>query len=78
MGWPMSTGPSKNSGLPRRYPGDQAMMDAYRSGDPYLAFGKQAGAIPPNATKLHPKRELFKQCVLAVNTGWRPKPWRPG
>jgi hypothetical protein len=44
------------------------MMDAYRSGDPYLAFAKQAGAAPPEATKATHKavREQFKQCVLAV------------
>ena len=27
------------------------MLEAYRSGDPYLAFGKQAGLAPPDATK---------------------------
>jgi hypothetical protein len=31
--------------------GDEAMQAAYRSGDPYLAFGKQCGAIPPDGTK---------------------------
>ena len=50
--------------------GDEAMLAAYQSGDPYLAFAKQAGAVPrPDATKhkTHgPVRELFKQCVLAV------------
>jgi DNA polymerase I len=47
------------------------MMDAYRSGDPYLAFAKQAGAAPPEATKATHKavREQFKQCVLAVQYG---------
>jgi DNA polymerase I-like protein with 3'-5' exonuclease and polymerase domains len=47
------------------------MMAAYRSGDPYLAFAKQAGAIPHDATKeTHSaKREQFKQCVLAVQYG---------
>ena len=30
---------------------DPSMMEAYRSGDPYLAFAKQAGAAPPEATK---------------------------
>jgi hypothetical protein len=47
------------------------MMDAYRSGDPYLAFAKQAGAAPPDATKVTHKavREQFKQCVLAVQYG---------
>jgi DNA polymerase family A len=51
--------------------GDPAMQAAYRSGDPYLAFGKQAGAIPQDATKVThgPARELFKQCVLAVQYG---------
>jgi DNA polymerase-1 len=46
--------------------GDLAMQAAYRSGDPYLAFAKQAGAVPADATKrTHgPTRELFKQCVL--------------
>ena len=47
------------------------MQAAYRSGDPYLAFAKQAGAVPQDATKkTHgPERELFKQCVLAVQYG---------
>ena len=50
---------------------DKAMADAYRSGDPYLAFGKQAGAIPPDGTKETHKdeRNLFKACVLAVQYG---------
>ena len=47
------------------------MQAAYRSGDPYLAFAKQAGAVPADATrKTHEAtRELFKQCVLAVQYG---------
>jgi hypothetical protein len=47
------------------------MQAAYWSGDPYLAFAKQAGAVPADATKsTHgPTRELFKQCVLAVQYG---------
>jgi DNA polymerase I len=51
--------------------GDAAMQAAYLSGDPYLAFGKQAGAIPANANKTTHKaeRERFKQCVLAVQYG---------
>ena len=51
--------------------GDEAMKEAYRSGDPHLAFGKQAGAIPPDGTKaMHkPERDLFKACVLAVQYG---------
>jgi len=47
------------------------MAVAYESGDPYLTFGKQAGAIPSDATKAThgAQRELFKQCVLAVQYG---------
>lgn len=47
---------------------DDDMIRAYRSGDPYLAFAKQAGAAPPDATKdTHQEvRERFKQCALAV------------
>ncbi len=47
---------------------DEAMMEAYSSGDPYLAFAKQAGAVPVSATKSsHPQeREQFKACALAV------------
>ena len=47
------------------------MMNAYHSGDPYLAFAKQAGAAPADATKATHKavREQFKACVLAVQYG---------
>jgi DNA polymerase-1 len=50
---------------------DAAMMEAYRSGDPYLAFAVQAGACPPDATKhTHGSvRDQFKACVLAVQYG---------
>jgi hypothetical protein len=50
---------------------DTAMLTAYESGDPYLAFARQAGAVPVWATKhTHgPVRELFKACALAVQYG---------
>jgi DNA polymerase I len=50
---------------------DPLMKEAYQSGDPYLAFAKQAGAVPDNATKQSHKfeREQFKACVLAVQYG---------
>jgi DNA polymerase I len=50
---------------------DANMQAAYRSTDPYLAFAKQAGAVPQDATKAThgAQRELFKQCVLAVQYG---------
>jgi DNA polymerase I len=58
-------------GIAASLSGDLAMQDAYRSGDPYLAFAQQAGAVPPDATKqTHgATRELFKQAVLAVQYG---------
>ena len=68
----MSIGRSKSSALRLRLSGDAAMQAAYRSGDPYLAFAKQAGAVPADATKTDAtgrQRELFKQCVLAVQYG---------
>jgi hypothetical protein len=58
-------------GIAAALSGDTAMQAAYRSGDPYLTFGKQAGMIPVDATKAsHPgARELCKQCVLATQYG---------
>jgi DNA polymerase I len=58
-------------GIAAALSGDRAMQTAYLSGDPYLAFAKQAGAVPDHATKeTHgPTRELFKQCALAVLYG---------
>ena len=58
-------------GIAAKLPGDMAMQAAYTSGDPYLEFAKQAGAVPSDATKrTHgPQRELFKQCALAVAYG---------
>lgn len=51
--------------------GDQNMLLAYQSDDPYLAFAKQAKAVPENATKKsHPQeREQYKACVLATQYG---------
>jgi hypothetical protein len=58
-------------GIAAALSGDEKMMEAYRSGDPYLAFATQAGAVPLGATKQTHKseREQFKQCVLAVQYG---------
>jgi DNA polymerase-1 len=51
------------------------MQAAYASGDPYLEFAKQAGAVPLDATKASHKqqRDLFKACVLAVQYGMGPQ-----
>jgi DNA polymerase I len=58
-------------GIAAALSGDPAMQDAYRSGDPYLTFAKQSGAVPADSTKqTHGAiRELYKQCVLAVQYG---------
>jgi len=58
-------------GIAAALSGDEAMMEAYRSGDPYLTFAIQAGAVPANATKKthEAEREQFKACVLAVQYG---------
>jgi DNA polymerase I - 3''-5'' exonuclease and polymerase domains len=55
--------------------GDPEMSAAYLSGDCYLAFAKQAGAVPADATKkTHPaERELFKLCALGVQYGMEAK-----
>ena len=49
------------------------MLEAYSSGDPYLAFGKQAGRIPQHGTKeSHLQvREQFKTCALGVQYGMK-------
>jgi DNA polymerase family A len=47
---------------------DPAMMEAYRSGDPYLAFAEQSGLSREDAEK---SRDLYKQCILATQYGQR-------
>jgi DNA polymerase I-like protein with 3'-5' exonuclease and polymerase domains len=61
-------------GIAASLSGDEAMMEAYRSGDPYLAFGKQASRIPEDGTKQthSAERDLFKACVLGVQYGMGP------
>jgi DNA polymerase I-like protein with 3'-5' exonuclease and polymerase domains len=51
--------------------GDRKLIDAYRSGDPYLAFAKQAGLVPSDATKETHRtmRDLAKTTVLGINYG---------
>jgi DNA polymerase I len=58
-------------GIAAALSGDHFMMEAYRTGDPYMAFAIQAGAVPPTATKKthEAEREQFKACVLAVQYG---------
>jgi len=58
-------------GIAAALSGDLAMQQAYLSGDPYLAFAKQAGQIPIDGTKESHEavRDLFKGCVLGVQYG---------
>ena len=53
---------------------DAAMLAAYATGDPYLAFAITAGAAPSDATRAtHGDiREQFKACVLGVQYGMGP------
>jgi DNA polymerase family A len=62
-------------GIAAALSGDRAMQSAYTSGDPYLTFAKQAGAVPSAATKETHKaeRDLFKVCALAVQYGMAAK-----
>lgn len=55
-------------GIAAAFSGDRNMQAAYMSGDPYLAWAKQTGAAPQEATKdTHPEvRDLYKRCVLGV------------
>jgi DNA polymerase family A len=48
---------------------DKNMIEAYLSGDVYLAFAKQAGMVPPNGTKeTHSyERDLCKSTVLGIS-----------
>lgn len=58
-------------GIAAALSGDAAMLEAYLSGDPYLTFAKQAGAVPWDATKKsHARvREQFKTCALGIQYG---------
>jgi DNA polymerase I len=58
-------------GIAAALSGDLPMQEAYASGDCYLTFAKQAGAVPSDATRQsHPvERELFKTTALGVQYG---------
>lgn len=51
-------------GIAAALSGDKAMQEDYRSGDPYLAFGRRIGAVPADATKHShgQERERLKTC----------------
>lgn len=51
--------------------GDELLMEAYRKGDPYLEFAKQAKLVPADATAQSHRitRDRCKEVVLGVNYG---------
>lgn len=55
--------------------GDERMIAAALSGDPYIAFARNAGLVPPDASKdTHPEiREICKTIVLGINYGMGPE-----
>jgi DNA polymerase-1 len=61
-------------GIAAALSGDQALIDAYQSGDIYLAFAKSANLAPPEATKASHKhvRDRCKAVVLGTIYGMGP------
>ncbi len=51
--------------------GDKNLLQAYNSGDVYLAFAKQSGMVPHDATKVSHRfeRDLCKSTVLGLQFG---------
>lgn len=49
--------------------GDKSMFEAYASGDPYMAFAKIAGAVPPDGSKADYKleRTIYKTITLGIS-----------
>jgi len=62
---------SQEFGIAAALSGDASMLEAYRSGDPYLYFAKKAGAVPSNGTKAEysTERDLFKATTLGLQYG---------
>ena len=62
---------SEEFGIGAVLSGDQAMIAAYVSGDPYLAFAKKVGAVPADGTRQSHGtiRDLFKAVCLGINYG---------
>ncbi|MDP7501111.1 MAG: DNA polymerase [SAR324 cluster bacterium] len=62
-------------GIAAALSGDKAMQEAYKSGDAYITFAKQSGAVPDDATpQSHPReRAQFKTCALGTLYGLRPE-----
>jgi len=66
---------SQEVAIAAKLSGDQAMMEGYSSGDPYLNFAIRAGMAPPTATKTShgTVRDQCKAVVLGTQYGMREK-----
>ena len=66
---------SQEMGVAAALSGDARLLDAYRTGDIYLAFAKQAGLAPADATKTsHGEvRDMCKAVVLGTLYGMGPE-----
>ncbi len=76
-------------GIAAAFSHDANMLEAYRSGDPYLAFAKQAGAVPDHATKtitqtgtrivqgLHARGPIRDGCRIIIRFDWRMRRYWP-
>ena len=62
-------------GIAAALSGDKAMQAAYQSGDPYITFAKQSGAVPDDATPVthSMERAQFKTCALGTLYGLGPE-----
>ena len=58
-------------GIAAALSGDVALQNAYRTGDSYFAFAKDAGAVPPDAIAKDHKgvRNQYKQTMLGIQYG---------
>jgi DNA polymerase family A len=66
---------SQEIGIAAGLSGDELLMEAYRNGDPYLSFAKQARLVPEDATTATHKlvRDRCKAVVLGMNYGIGPE-----
>jgi DNA polymerase I len=66
---------SQEIGIAAALSGDERMAEGYRTGDPYLAFAKDAKLVPLDATKTSHKliRDRCKSVVLGTNYGMGPE-----
>ena len=67
-------------GIAAKLSGDNKMLEAYQSGDPYLAFGKQCGKLPGmRPSHRTPMRDNYSNSACsAFSTAWKRRHWHSG